>query len=110
LTARDVFLHDIGENRTSQLTLDDDVDQSQPQVLRENVAWIEEDSDGLLEIRMYILEETFEPYSSVVLQTAIVMLIPLIVLWAFQASRDHARGESARDGPSRNLEVSLESD
>jgi hypothetical protein len=107
LTARDVFLHDIGENRTSQLTLDDDVDQSQPQVLRENVAWIEEDSDGLLEIRMYILEETFEPYSSVVLQTAIVMLIPLIVLWAFQASRDHARGESARDGPSRNLEVGL---
>ena len=110
LTARDVFLHDIGENRTSQLTLDDDVDQSQPQVLRENVAWIEEDSDGLLEIRMYILEETFEPYSSVVLQTAIVMLIPLIVLWAFQASRDHARGESARDGPSRNLEAGLESD
>jgi membrane-associated phospholipid phosphatase len=110
LTARDVFLHDIGENRTSQLTLDDDVDQSQPQVLRENVAWIEEDSDGLLEIRMYILEETFEPYSSVVLQTAIVMLIPLIVLWAFQASRDHARGESARDGPSRNLEAGLKSD
>mgnify|MGYP003311871865 FL=1 len=61
LTARDVFLHDIEENRTLQLTIDDDVDQSNPQVLESNVAWIESQEDGTLEIRMHALEETFEP-------------------------------------------------
>ena len=33
LIARDVFLHNIDENLTVQLTIDDDVDQSNPQVL-----------------------------------------------------------------------------
>lgn len=96
LTARDVFVHDIDENRTVQLTIDDDVDQSNPQVLQTAVAWIESSEDEDVEIRIHALEETFEPYSSVVLQSAIVLLIPLMVLYAFQTSAD-ARGPIRRE-------------
>ncbi len=96
LTARDVFLHDIEENRTVQLTIDEDVDQSNPQVLHSTVAWIESNEDEEVEIRMHALEETFEPYSSVVLQSAIVLLIPLMILYAFQGAAD-ARGPIRRE-------------
>ncbi len=96
LTARDVFLHDIDENRTVQLTIDDDVDQSNPQVLQSTVAWIESNENDEVEIRIHALEETFEPYSSVVLQSAIVLLIPLMILYAFQTAAD-ARGPIRRE-------------
>ena len=97
LTARDVFLHDIDENRTLQLTIDEEVDQSNPQVLNSNVAWIESQEDGDLEIRMYALEETFEPYSSVVLQSSIVLLIPMMILYAFQSANESSRFNLRRE-------------
>ena len=97
LTARDVFLHDIDENRTLQLTIDEEVDQSNPQVLNSNVAWIESQEDGDLEIRMYALEETFEPYSSVVLQSSIVLLIPMMILYAFQSANESSRFNFRRE-------------
>ena len=97
LTARDVFLHDIDENRTLQLTIDDEVDQSNPQVLKSNVAWIESQEDGDLEIRMYALEETFEPYSSVVLQSSIVLLIPMMILYAFQSANVSSKANGRRE-------------
>ena len=97
LTARDVFLHDIVENRTLQLTIDDEVDQSNPQVLKSNVAWIESQEDGDLEIRMYALEETFEPYSSVVLQSSIVLLIPMMILYAFQSANVSSKANGRRE-------------
>ena len=96
LTARDVFLHDIQENRTLQLTNDPEVDQYNPQVLESNVAWIESQEDEGLEIRMYALEETFEPYSSVVLQSSIVLLIPMMVLYAFQTTNESSRANVQR--------------
>ena len=97
LTARDVFLHDIDENRTLQLTIDEEVDQSNPQVLNSNVAWIESQEDGDLEIRMYALKETFEPYSSVVLQSSIVLLIPMMILYAFQSANESSRFNLRRE-------------
>ena len=91
LTARDVFLHDIAENRTKQLTIDEDIDQSQPQVLNSAVAYLQEDEDGEVKIHLFTLEETFEPYSSVVLQSAIVIIIPLMVLLAFQSALENKK-------------------
>ena len=86
LTARELFLHDISENRTKQLTFDEELDQSQPQILNSAVAYLQEDDNGEVKIHLFLLEETFEPYSSIVLQSAIVLLIPLIILRAFQSS------------------------
>ena len=97
LTARDIFLHNIEENRTLQLTIDDDVDQYNPQVLETNLAWIESLDDGTLEIRMHALEETFEPYSSVVLQSSIVLLIPMMILYAFQSANGSSKANGRRE-------------
>ena len=89
-TNRDVYLHEIADNTTLAITLDEDVDQSDPQVLLNNVAWVEVDADGVSALTVYS-EETFEPYSSVILQSAILMLIPLIFLWAYQATSERRK-------------------
>ena len=86
-TNRDVYLHEIADNTTLAITHDEDVDQSDPQVLLNNVAWVEVDADGVSALTVYS-EETFQPYSSVILQSAILMLIPLIFLWAYQATSE----------------------
>ena len=86
-TNRDVYLHEIADNTTLAITLDEDVDQSDPQVLLNNVAWVEVDADGASALTVYS-EETFQPYSSVILQSAILLLIPLIFLWAYQATSE----------------------
>jgi hypothetical protein len=86
-TARDVYLHDIEANTTLAITHDEDVDQLDPQVLLEDVAWVEVDSDGTSALKVYS-GETFQPYSSVILQAAILMLIPLLFLWAYQAASE----------------------
>mgnify|MGYP001453579562 FL=1 len=90
VTNRDVYLHEIADNTTLAITHDEDVDQSDPQVLLNNVAWVEVDADGVSALTVYS-EETFEPYSSVILQSAILMLIPLIFLWAYQATSERRK-------------------
>jgi len=86
-TNRDVYLHEIADNTTLAITFDEDVDQSDPQVLLNNVAWVEVDADGVSALKVYS-EETFQPYSSVILQSAILMLIPLLFLWSYQAASE----------------------
>jgi len=83
----DVYLHEIESNSTLAITHDDEVNQMGPQVLLEEVAWIEVGSDGGSVLKVYS-GETFQPYSSVILQSAIVMLIPLLFLWAYQAASE----------------------
>ena len=83
----DVYLHEIESNSTLAITRDEDINQMEPQVLLQEVAWIEVDSDGEAVLKVYS-GETFQPYSSVILQSAIVMLIPLLFLWAYQAASE----------------------
>ena len=78
-----VFIYQIESNQTEQLTFDEDESHSSPQALLGGVGWIET-SNGEAELKWYNLEETFEPYSSVILQTSVVLLIPLVFTWARQ--------------------------
>ena len=78
-----VFIYQIESNQTEQLTFDEDESHSSPQALLGGVGWIET-SNGEAELKWYDLEETFEPYSSVILQTSAVLLIPLVFTWARQ--------------------------
>ena len=78
-----VFIYQIESNQTEQLTFDEDERHSSPQALLGGVGWIET-SNGEAELKWYDLEETFEPYSSVILQTSVVLLIPLVFTWARQ--------------------------
>ena len=83
---RDVFLWNVEDNNGRiQITLDD-LDQENPHVLDNGVTWIEIDENGDSELVIYSLEKTFEEYSSVVLQSAILLLIPLLLLLSHQAA------------------------
>ena len=64
----------------------DDFNQYNPYMLSDGITWITIDEDGNSELVIYSLEKTFEEYSSVVLQSAIVMLIPLLLVWSHQSA------------------------
>jgi membrane-associated phospholipid phosphatase len=90
-SANDVFLHKIALNVTTQITHDEDIDQVQPNILMNAVAWIETDEEGIIELKIHSLDVTFEEYSSVILQSAIVMMIPLLLVWAHQITIEKRR-------------------
>ena len=83
----DVILHDIVSGKSLRITSDDEVDQTQPQVLDNGVAWMEEADDGDSEVEWYPFEDAIEPYSSLLLQASVLALLPLLFLWAHQSAR-----------------------
>ena len=83
----DVILHDIVSGKSLRITSDDEVDQTQPQVLDNGVAWMEESDDGDSEVEWYPFEDAIEPYSSLLLQASVLALLPLLFLWAHQSAR-----------------------
>ena len=83
----DVWLYDILTNQSSRLTYDD-INQIQPHALEESIAWTDMKDNGDLEVIVYPLKEIFRPYSSVLIQSAILMLIPLTFVWASQSARE----------------------
>lgn len=84
----DVSFHVISENRTYPLHTEDEVNQTSPQVMQKYIAWLQEsENEEPPELRIYSLEETFEPYSSKTLQLAIILLIPLLIVWMLQRQR-----------------------
>ena len=79
-----VYLYEISANQTRQISFDEDRTHTSPQILIGGIGWIVTDSEGLSELNWHDLEETFEPYSSVLLQVSTVLLIPLLFIWASQ--------------------------
>ena len=86
----DVSYHVIAENRSYPLHIDDKVNQTSPQVMQEHIAWLQEggDEDDPPEVRIFSLEETFEPYSSKTLQVATILLIPMLTIWMIQRQKE----------------------
>ena len=83
----DVWLYDTTINQSSRLTYDP-INQIQPHALERSIVWTDEQNNGDLEVIVYPLEEIFRPYSSVLIQSAILMLIPLIFVWSSQSVRE----------------------
>ena len=83
---QEVFLWDILSNNEWVQITHDDFNQYNPYVLSDGITWITIDEDGNSKLVIYSLEKTFEEYSSVVLQSAIVMLIPLLLVWSHQSA------------------------
>ena len=84
---RDVFIWNVEDNNERvQITFDELLDQENPHVLDNGVTWIEINENGDSTLVIYSLEKTFEEYSSVVLQSAILMLIPLLLLLSHQSA------------------------
>ncbi len=84
----DVWIYDIDTNLSTRLTFDQ-VNEQQPQVLKGSVAWLENRPSSSPVLIVHSLEEIFQPYSSVVIQAAILMLIPLIFVWSSQSIKEN---------------------
>jgi hypothetical protein len=60
-------------------------------VLADGVAWVAHNDDGTVEVIVHSFGEAIDPYSSLLLQASIMMLVPLLFVWAHQsASRKEA--------------------
>ena len=80
----DVYIFDLETRETVQITNDEDIDQSQPQLLFERVAWIEQNQDDVKEVVIHSFIDTIEPRNSLLLQASILALLPLLFLWTMQ--------------------------
>ena len=80
----DVYVHDLDSGTTVQITFDAEVDHSQPQILNDKLAWIQENADKSKEVVIHSFTDTIEPRNSLLLQASILALLPLIFLWALQ--------------------------
>ena len=81
----DVYVYDMESLETIQYTFDEEVNQFQPQMLLDRLAWIEVNDEGEKELLVYSFTDTIEPRNSLLLQASILALIPLIFLWALQS-------------------------
>ena len=81
----DVYVHELLSGETKQYTFDEDVDQSQPQILLDRLVWIEVNDDGEKELQLFSFTDTIEPRNSLLLQASILAMIPLIFLWTLQS-------------------------
>ena len=81
----DIYVHQLELDETKQYTFDDDVDQTQPQILLDKLVWIEINEDGEKELQLFSFTDTIEPRNSLLLQASVLAMIPLIFLWALQA-------------------------
>jgi len=82
----DVYVFDLQAGEKIQITNDEDIDQSQPQILYEGLAWIEQGEDGESEVLLHSFGEPIEASSSLLLQASVLVLLPLIFVWAHQAA------------------------
>jgi len=85
LRNNDVYVYYIESTETRQHTFDDEVDQFQPQILLDRLAWIEVNDQGEKQLLVYSFTDTIEPRNSLLLQASILAMIPLIFLWTLQS-------------------------
>ena len=83
----DVYVHDLSSGETQQYTFDENIDQTQPQILYDKLAYIQVNEQGTKELQFYSLTDTIEPRNSILLQASILALIPccsygLTVIWS----------------------------
>ncbi len=81
----DVYVHELESGETKQYTFDEEVDQAQPQILLERLAWIDLNENGEKELKLFSFTDTIEPRNSLLLQASILAMIPLIFLWTLQS-------------------------
>jgi hypothetical protein len=82
----DVYVYDMAEDELVQITNDEDVNQAQPQLLDEGLAWVAHHEDGNVEVVVHSFGEAIEPSSSLLLQASIMTILPLVFVWAHQSA------------------------
>ncbi len=90
--SNDVYLHDRSTSDNVRLTSGSSSVHKDPRVVSIGAAWLVTDGDENPVLEIYDMEETFEPYSRVLLQAAVVMLVPLLMVWTVQTASEKRAG------------------
>ena len=96
----DVYLYDRAEKISLSLTSGSEALHEDPRIVSIGAAWLVTDEDGNTILEVYNLEDPFEPYSSILLQAAVVILAPLLMVWTVQAASE---SKLPQDSASSNI-------
>ena len=96
----DVYLYDRSEKISVPLTSGSEAFHEDPRIVSIGAAWLVTDEDGNTILEVYNLEDPFEPYSSILLQAAVVILAPLLMVWTVQAASE---SKLPQDSASSNI-------
>jgi hypothetical protein len=96
----DVYLYDRSEKILISLTSGSEAFHEDPRIVSIGAAWLVTDEDGNTILEVYNLEDPFEPYSSILLQAAVVILAPLLMVWTVQAASE---SKHSQDSASSNI-------
>jgi len=82
----DVYYYNTTGGTLIQLTLDENIDQSEPQVLDGGIAWVANNGDGSTQFVVHSFGEPIETYSRTLLQASVLALLPLLFVYAYQSA------------------------
>ena len=77
-------IYDIEENQSYQLHAEDDINQVEPQVMKDHIAWLQINENNETQIRIFTIEVVLEQYSSHTLQLFVILLPILLLVWTAQ--------------------------
>ena len=84
----DVYLFDRSIPDTVRLTSGSESIHEDPRVVSIGAAWLVTTGDDSTILEIYDMEDPFEPYSRILLQAAVVMLVPLLMVWTVQTASE----------------------
>ncbi len=91
----EIHLHDLSTNLTEVLTADTR-DQWSPTVLEDHIIYLERSASDETSVRIYSREVVLQPYSNVVLQVGLMVMLALTFAYVVQIQQE-ARGRSAEE-------------
>ena len=83
----EIWYHDLSKNLTERLT-EDLLDQRNPLVTEDHIIWQEMEGDKVTATKVHPRNVELQPYSSTVLQLAVLLLIPLVCFHIWKRSTE----------------------
>lgn len=80
----EIWYFDLDTGVKAEHLTDDRMDQRQPSVLEGHITWVTVDEEGQSTTTIHSRQVNLEPYSSIALQTATIIVILLFALYAWQ--------------------------
>jgi membrane-associated phospholipid phosphatase len=92
----EIWYYDLSKNLTEHLT-EDLIDQRNPQVSEDHIVWQVVEDGKVISTKVHRRDVELQPYSSIALQLATLILIPLICFHIWKGNREAFEKASSSD-------------
>lgn len=93
----EIWYYDLSRNLTEHLT-EDLIDQRNPQVSEDHIVWQIVEEGKVISTKVHRRSVELQPYSSIALQLATLILIPLVCFHIWKGNREEFEKISSSDG------------